>query len=396
MMKTPFVLHIDIDAFFAAVEVMLNPRLKGKPVIVGGMPDERGVVSTASYEARKYGVHSGMALRTAGQKCPHGIFIRGRYHVYSRISEKFIHCLRRFSPRVEAVSIDEAYVDLSGSRYLHSSVYALAEKIKHTVEREIGLNVSAGLGFSRLGAKLATEAAKPGGFFFVGDEKTFISNLSLEKIPGIGNHTLLILNGMGIKRVRELERAYPSIWKRTIAPHFYSQSRYPAQREPKTKSFSRETTFHEDISDRDMVVSHLAYLVDRLSVYLIEHEYFAGRVEVKVRFSDFATYTKRMPLDYPTFSYNNMFNKALLLLNPLMKKKKLPLRLVGVKVEDIVRQRDLLPFISIRSEQLSRGVTDVKKRFGFSSIFTARELLLEKIYPVERDAIVLKTASLTK
>jgi hypothetical protein len=103
-----------------------------------------------------------------------------------------------------------------------------------------------------------------------------------------------------------------------------------------------------------------------------------------------------MPLDYPTFSYNNIFNKALLLLNPLMKKKKLPLRLVGIKVEDIVRQRDLLPFISIRSEQLSKGITDIKKRFGFSSIFTARELLLEKIYPVERDAIVLKTASLTK
>lgn len=395
-MKTPFVLHIDIDAFFAAVEVMLNPYLKGKPVIVGGMPDERGVVSTASYEARKYGVHSGMALRTAGQKCPQGIFVRGRYHVYSRISEKFIACLTRFSPRVEAVSIDEAYIDLSGSRYLHSSVYTLAEKIKQTVERETGLSVSVGLGFSRLGAKLATEAAKPGGLFFVADEKTFISNLTLEKIPGIGSHTLLILQAMGIKRVKELERAYPAIWKRTIAPHFYSQSRYPAAREAKTKSFSRETTFPEDITDRDMVVSHLAYLVDRLSVYLIDHDYFAGRVEVKARFSDFSTYTKRMPLEYPTYSYNNIWSKALFLLDQLMKKKKLPLRLVGVKVEDIAGQRDLLPFISIRSEQLSRGVSDIKRRFGFSSIFTARELLLEKIYPVERDAIVLKTASLTK
>lgn len=395
-MNSPFVLHIDIDAFFAAVEVMLNPQLRGKPVIVGGMPDERGVVSTASYEARKYGVHSGMALRTAGQKCPRGIFVRGRYHVYSRISERFMNCLRRFSPRVDVVSIDEAYMDLSGTRYLHSSVYALAEKIKLAVEREIGLSVSAGLGFSRLGAKLATEAAKPGGFFFVGDEKTFISNLSLEKIPGIGNHTLLILQAMGIKRVKELERSYPSIWKRTIAPHFYSRSRYPARREPKTKSFSRETTFPEDLSDRDMIVSHLAYLVDRLSVYLIEHAYFAGRIEVKVRFSDFSTYTKRTSLQYPTYSYSNLWNTGLLLLDQLLKKKKRPLRLVGVKVEDIVKQRDILPFISIRSEQLSRGVTDVKKRFGFSSIFTARELMLEKIYPVERDSIVLKTASLTK
>lgn len=395
-MTAPFVLHIDIDAFFAAVEVMLNPQLKGKPVIVGGMPDERGVVSTASYEARKYGVHSGMALRTAGQKCPHGIFVRGRYHVYSRISEKFMDCLRRFSPRVEPVSIDEAYIDLSGTRYLQPSVYTLAEKIKHAVERETGLKVSAGLGFSRLGAKLATEAAKPGGLFFLGDEKSFISNLSLEKIPGIGSHTLLILHAMGIKRVSELEKSYPSIWKRTIAPHFYSQSRYPAQREPKTKSFSRETTFPEDLTDRDMIGSHLAYLVDRLSVYLIEHKYFAGRIEVKVRFSDFSTYTMRRALEYPTYSYSNLWNTGLLLLDQLLKKKKLPLRLVGVKVEDIAATRDLLPFISIKSEQLSRGITDVKKRFGFSSIFTARELMLEKIYPVERDAIVLKTASLTK
>lgn len=395
-MRQPFVLHIDIDAFFAAVEVMLNPRLKGKPVIVGGRPDERGVVSTASYEARKYGVHSGMALRTAGQKCPHGIFIRGRYHVYSRISKTFMECLRRFSPRVEEVSIDEAYIDLSGTRYLHHSVYALAEQIKNTVEQEIGLKVSGGLGFSRLGAKIATESAKPGGLFVVFDEKTFISNLSLEKIPGIGQHTLLILNGMGIKRVNELERKYPAIWKRTIGPHFYSQSRYPGRREPKTKSFSRETTFPEDITDHDMIVSHLAYLVDRLSVYLIQHKYYAGRIEVKVRFSDFSTYTKRTALPFPTFSYNNLWNIAVKLLYDLIKKKKRPLRLVGAKVEDIARGRDILPFISIKSEKLSTGISDIKQRFGFSSIFTARELMLEKIYPVERDSIVLKTASLTK
>lgn len=395
-MGSPFVLHIDIDAFFAAVEVMLNPALKGKPVIIGGMPDERGVVSTASYEARKYGVHSGMALRTAGQKCPQGIFLRGRYHVYSQTSERFMDVLRRFSPRVEVASIDEAYMDLSGMRYLYPSVYDLAHKIKRTVEQEIGIDVSMGLGFSRMGAKLATEVAKPGNIFFLQDEKDFISNLSLEKIPGIGKHTLLILQGLGIKRVKELRNAYPAIWKRTIAPHIYSGSRYPDRHEPRTKSFSRETTFPEDILDRDLIMSHLAYLVDRLSVYLIEHKLYAGRIEVKVRFSDFSTFTKRMSLEFPTYSYHNMWKRALYLLECLLKKKKLPLRLVGVKVEDISNQRDILPFVSLKTEKLSSGVTDVKKRFGFSSIFTARELLLERIYPVDRDGVVLKTASLTK
>jgi DNA polymerase-4 len=395
-MKSPFVLHVDIDAFFAAVEVMLNPALRGKPVIIGGMPDDRGVVSTASYEARKYGVHSGMALRTAAQKCPRGIFLRGRYHVYSQTSQRFMDVLRRFSPRVDVASIDEAYVDLSGMNYLTPSVYQLAGNIKRTVEREIGIGVSMGLGFSRLGAKLATEVAKPGNIFFVWDEKEFIGNLSLEKIPGIGKHTLLILQGLGIKRVKDLQTAYPAIWKRTIAPHIYSGSRYPDRQEPRTKSFSRETTFPADILDRDLIVSHLSYLVDRLSVYLTEHKWYAGRIEVKVRFSDFSTFTRRMALEFPTYSYHNMWKQALYLLGCLVKKKKLPLRLVGVKVEDISHHRDILPFVCLKAEKLTSGINDIKKRFGFSSIFTAREMMLEKIYPVERDGVVLKTASLTK
>lgn len=392
----PIVLHIDIDAFFAAVEVLLNPALKGKPVIVGGMPGERGVVCTASYEARKCGVHSGMALKTAARKCPHGVFLRGRYHIYSQISKQFVSCIKGFSPLVECVSIDEAYVDLSGSGYLHSSVYEMARAIKSAVEKEICLKVSAGLGFSKLGAKLATEAAKPGGLFFIYDENQFVSNLSLEKIPGIGPHTLLILQALGIYRVKQLEKSYPAIWKKTIGPHIYSRSGFPVQREAKTKSFSRETTFPEDISNREIIMSHLAYLLDRLSVYLIENRFFAGRIEVKVRFSDFSTFTRRTSLDFPTFSYPIMWKRALPLLIALLTKRKLPLRLVGVKVEDITDQRDLLPFVSLKCERLSSGIREIKRRFGFSAIFTARELLLEDIYPVEREGVVLKTASLTK
>lgn len=395
-MKFPFILHIDIDAFFAAVEVMLNPSLKGKPVIVGGMPDERGVVCTASYEARKYGVHSGMALRTAAKKCPKGIFLRGRYHIYSQISERFFTCLETFSPLVEKSSIDEAYIDLSGSKYLFSSVFRKGQEIKRAVEREIGLEVSAGLGFTKLGAKLAAESAKPGNFFVLYNERDFIENLSLRKIPGIGPHTLLILQGMGIKKVKQLETAYPSIWKKTVGPHFFSGSGYPTRKEPKTKSISRETTFPEDISEKEYILSHLAYLVARLSVHLRENRLYAGRIEVKVRFSDFSTFSKRLPLDFPTYSYTNMWKTSLHLLNSLLKKNKRALRLVGVKVEDISKQRDVLPFVSFKGEKLSSGICDIKKRFGFSSIVTVRELMLKDIYPVEREGVVLKTASLTK
>jgi DNA polymerase-4 len=143
-------------------------------------------------------------------------------------------------------------------------------------------------------------------------------------------------------------------------------------------------------------MSHLSYLVDRLSVFLIESNLFAGRIEVKVRFSDFSTFTKRTALVFATYSYPDMWKGALFLLDQLLKKKKLPLRLVGVKVEDISRRRDILPFISLKGEKLSSGIRDIRKRFGFSSIFTAREVLLERMYPTEPEGIVLKTASLTK
>ncbi len=390
-------LHVDIDAFFAAAEVMMRPALRGKPVIIGGMPDERGVVSTASYEAREFGVHSGMALKNAARKCPDGIFLRGRFHIYERISRQFFKVLSRFSPVVEAVSVDEAYVDLSGMKYFYSSVYEIASVIKDAVEKNIGLKVSAGLGYTKLGAKLATEAAKPGGVFFIGDEKEFISGLALEMIPGIGPHTLLILQGMGIKRVSELKVKNFSLWKRLIGHYFYSSTeKYKKSSGPKTRSFSRETTFMNDIRDRNMILAHLAYLLDRLSVYMVGKGLYAGRVEIKIRFSDFSTFTAGESFTLPTYSYQDIWRRSIPLLDKLLGKRKLPIRLVGIKMEDITENRSLLPFISIKGENLSRAITAIKKKHGFSSIFTARECLLGRVYPVEKEGVVLKTASLTK
>lgn len=394
-MKTPSVLHLDIDAFFAAVEETLDPSLRGKPVIVGGLAHERGVVCTASYAARRFGVHSGMALRTAARKCPQAIFRRGRYHLYSRISRQFFACLRRFSPRVEEVSVDEAYLDVSGSRYLCASVYELAARIKAAAERETGLKISAGLGFSRLGAKLACEAAKPGGLFWLHDEEELISQLTLDKIPGVGPQTYFILQGLGVRRVHELKRKYISLWKKIFAGHQNGglERRRP---EPASKSFSRETTFPEDIRDAGMLYSHLAYLLDRLAMQLLREKLFAGRVEVKVRFSDFSTFSQRTSLIFPTFSYFHLWQSALPLLQSLLAKKDLPLRLVGVKVEALQAGRDILPFFSLRDEKMTAGIANVKTRFGFSALSTARALLLQNLYPLEREGIVLKTASLTK
>jgi DNA polymerase-4 len=394
-MKTPTVLHLDIDAFFAAVEETLDPSLRGKPLIVGGLAHERGVVCTASYAARRFGVHSGMALRTAARKCPQAVFRRGRYHLYSRISRQFFACLRRFSPRVEEVSVDEAYLDVSGSRYLCASVYELAARIKTAAERETGLKISAGLGFSRLGAKLACEAAKPGGLFWLHDEEELISQLTLDKIPGVGPQTYFVLQGLGVRRVHELKKKYISLWKKIFAGH--QQGGLERGRpEPASRSFSRETTFPEDIRDAGMLYSHLAYLLDRLAMQLLREKLFAGRVEVKVRFSDFSTFSQRTAMTFPTYSYFLIWQSAQPLLQLLLAKKDLPLRLVGVKVEALQHSRDILPFFSLRDEKMTAGIHSVKTRFGFSSLSTARSLLLQDLYPVEREGIVLKTASLTK
>jgi len=394
-MKTPAVLHLDIDAFFAAVEETLDPSLRGKPLIVGGLAHERGVVCTASYAARRFGVHSGMALRTAARKCPQAVFRRGRYHLYSRISRQFFACLRRFSPRVEEVSIDEAYLDVGGSRYLCASVYELAARIKAAAERETGLTISAGLGFSRLGAKLACEAAKPGGLFWLHDEEEWISHLTLNKIPGVGPQTYFVLQGLGVRRVHELKSKYISLWKKIFAGHQHGGLER-GRPEPASRSFSRETTFPEDIRDPGMLYSHLAYLLDRLAMQLLREKLFAGRIEVKVRFSDFSTFSQRAALPFPTYSYFLIWQSARPLLQSLLAKKDLPLRLVGVKVEDLQHSRDILPFFSLRDEKMTAGINNVKTRFGFSALSTARSLLLQDLYPVEREGIVLKTASLTK
>ena len=390
----PAMLHLDIDAFFAAVEVLQNPALRGKPVIVGGLASERGVVCTASYEARKFGVHSGMALRTAAAKCPQGVFLRGRYPLYRQVSSRFFAVLHRHSPRVEELSVDEAAIDLAGSRYLAPSVQELAVAIQRQAVRETGLAISAGLGATRLLAKLASEAAKPGGLFLVFDGETFLSGLEVERIPGIGPQTAFVLRGLGVRRVSELRERYVSLWKRIFG---FRQGREEGEgTDDPAKSASRETTFPEDIADRPLLRAHLAYLTGRLADHLRRENLYCGRLEVKVRFADFSTVTRRRRLPYPTYAAATLRDAAFSLLGELLAGRRLPLRLVGAKVEDLSPRRDILPFWDLRGERMTRGVGAVKDRYGFSALATGRELLLSDLYPVEREGVVLKTASLTK
>ncbi len=407
-MKRRFVVHIDIDAFFAAVEVLLNPSLKGKPLIVGGLPHERGVASTASYEARKYGVHSGMPLRKAYQLCPHGVFLRGNYQIYKVFSEKFFRLLSHYTPDVEEASLDEAYLDLTRCRSLYSSFSRTVQEIKQEAERKLGLTVSVGVGPSKLLAKLATTKAKPGGLFEIepGGEEEFLKDLGIETLPGIGPKAQVILRMLNIHKIGDLwglPRATLHSFFGLNGDELYLQSRgidsRPVASTSVPKSVSRETTFLEDLWDRRLLLAHLAYLCDRLTLPLRRGGLFAHIIEVKVRYSDFKTEVRRHLLLTPLQEMEKIYRVAHDLFLQLFSSSRLSLRLVGVKASDLVRSRPLSLFepYSERQERLGQAVDQVREKYGFGSLLTGREKMLESLYGFEKkQGFILKTASLTK
>ncbi len=402
------IVHIDIDAFFAAVEELLDPSLQGKPVIVGGLPHERGVASTANYAARKYGVHSGMPLAKAYKLCPHGVFIRGNYQVYSAFSEKFFRVLSRYTPDVEEASLDEGYLDLTRCRTLYSSLAHTIQDIKSRVEKELGIRVSVGIGPNKLLAKLATNKAKPGGLVEVrpGREEEFLKDLGIEALPGIGPKTQTILRMLNVDKIGDLW-GFPRPTLRSLfglnGEELFLQSRgidsRPVSMASIPKSISRETTFLEDLWDRRLLLAHLAYLCDRLTLPLRKGRLFAHIIEVKVRYSDFKTEVRRRLLLMPRQEMGEIFRIAQELFLQLYSGSRLSLRLVGVKVSDLVRDRPLSLFepYSERREKLGSAVDQVREKYGFGSLLTVRERMLGNLYTLERDrGFVLKTASLTK
>ncbi len=407
-MKRRCIVHIDIDAFFAAVEELLNPSLKGKPVIVGGLPHERGVASTANYEARKYGIHSGMPLAKAYKLCPHGVFVRGNYQVYSTFSKKMFSVLAQYTPDLEEASLDEAYLDLTRCRTLYSSLPRTIQEIKNRVEKQLGIRVSVGVGPNKLLAKLATNKAKPGGLVDVqpGREEEFLKDLNIETLPGIGPKAQVILRMLNIHKIGDLW-GLPRTTLRSLfglnGEELFLQSRgidsRPVSMASIPKSISRETTFLEDLWDRRLLLAHMAYLCDRLALPLRKGRLFAHIIEVKVRYSDFKTEVRRRLLIMPRQDMGEIFKIAQELFLQLYSGSRLSLRLVGVKASDLVRTRPLSLFepYSERRERLGVAVDQVREKYGFGSLLTIREGMLENLYSFEKQrGFVLKTASLTK
>jgi DNA polymerase IV len=374
------ILHVDMDAFFVSVELLERPELRGKAVIVGGGPNQRGVVTSASYEARKFGVHSAMPLRTAGKLCPHAIFLDGHHRKYSEWSDRVATILAKFSPIVEMVSIDEAYLDLSGTERLHGPPLAATDKLLRTITRTTGLPCSGGLAATRLVAKVASEQAKPRGLAWVapGSEARFLAPLSVRKIPGIGEVTERALRALGIETVgrlaevslEKLEKIFGQ-WGTALYRKARGGDSYEFVIDAEPKSISHNHTFGEDTDDSAALATMLSHLSQKACKRLREAGLATRTLALTIRYTGFDTYTRSKTLAEPTRLDADIFA----VFQTLFRRHRDPkrkIRLLGVSLGALTHGAGQLDLLDAerraKLEKLTRATDLLRDRFGFDSV----------------------------
>jgi len=444
--QPPAIFLVDIDAFFAQAEQILAPELAGRPVIVGGRVTDRSVVASASYEARARGVKTAMPMREARRICPDAVFLRGNFHAYARFSDAMMDICRHYTPLVQPVSLDEAYLDVSDCRraleaqgIVHGNAkrgsdplvrqgsdpffasdapgatapapwpLEVADHLKHAIKRQLGLTVTVGAGTSRLIAKVACDYAKPSGVAWVhpGREQAFLVPLPLKALPGIGPRTAEHLAQYNLKCIGDLAKIPPAM----LAAHFGPSGEVLAARargidptpvsgDPSDpKSISRETTFASNLIDRDAMKAMLYYLLERTCRQLRDAGLLARTLGIKVRYADFRTEGRSRSL--PTFSdHDDDFWPVAADLFDKVHTRRVGVRLVGVALSHFApsgRQLDL--FVEdryARRTQLYRSIDDVRRRFGFSVLATGRAIELLETHERDANGFRLPTACLSR
>jgi DNA polymerase IV len=375
--------HLDLDAFFASVEENLDPSLHGKPVIVGG--GERGVVATANYIARRYGVHSAMPLRTARRLCPHGVYLNGNHHLYSEYSRKLMDILEQYSPLVEKVSVDEAYVDLTGTERLFGPVIRTARTIQRRVQEELSLSISVGLATNKLVAKVASDLEKPHGFTVVrpGAEAAFLAPLPVEKLPGVGPALMEQLHDRGVVTVEDLASVPEHLlrlsfgqWGEILARRCRGEDPRPVTLREPVKSISRETTFDEDSTDTSMLESTLLHLTEDVCRRLRRQRFEARTVTVKIRYSDFVTHTRSRTLRRPLDVDEAFFSEVLSIFRE-GRQRRYQIRLLGVGVSNLVPrawQDDLFDQELPLLRELDLRLDAIREKYGKGAVLRGATL----------------------
>jgi DNA polymerase IV len=389
------ILHVDLDAFFAAVEQRDHPELRGRPVIVGGGgPDRRGVVSAASYEARTFGVHSAMPLRTAGRLCPQGVFLPVDGRKYQAVSREVMAILRRYTPQVQPISIDEAFLDVTGSRALFGDGETIARRIKEAVRSEVGLTASVGVAATKLVAKIGSDLRKPDGLVVVapGEEAAFLAPLPISRLWGVGERTAAALRDFGVVTIGDLARLPRASLERRFGKHGAALvdralGLYPdpvATGDP-AKSIGHEHTFDTDTADRETVERTLLGMADGVAWRLRAAGLKAGTVTIKLRDSSFATITRQVGLDVPSDLTEPIYEAALALLRRELHGQRI--RLVGVTASNF-RDRQQLALFGIedpRRHQAAEALDRIRRKYGERSVTRARLVRAGLPAPFERD-----------
>lgn len=383
------IFHIDLDAFFVTVEQVLDPSLAGKPVIVGGRPGSRGVVASASYEARAFGVHAAMPLMRARVICPEAVFLTGHYSKYREYSDVFMSILSDYSPVIESGGLDEAYLDVTGCENF-GSWQTLAVKIKQRVKQESGLIASVGIAPCKVVAKVASDLSKPDGLIEIlsGQERRFLSPLAVSKLPGVGKKTAAVLRSMGIVTIGQLAdmpgRLFLDrfgegmLW---LQQHARGIDDSPVEARGEAKSISREITFEKDTSDTRLLTATLRYFAEKLGAELRESEKQARTIGLKLRYADFDTVNRQLSSRLPTDMDDDIFQSGVHLLETALARKGRPVRLIGLEVSNLVageKQLSLFNAVTKKKEKVDRAVDLIRNKYGFDAIHTGYAIELRQ------------------